>query len=175
MTVNLSLRPGLAVEVEIPWPRHPRITPGGKISRAKDAGKPIPYLSTNVLRGLEYVGPGAKQNERRFKLGQSHGLKVRWRQAAVDAATAELEGRDDIEQYQLAHEVEAEIQLYRNPANAMDPSALVEGAKPIIDGLVLAGVLAGDKREHISYSRRSRVYPTPLGTQRVVILLRRPA
>jgi hypothetical protein len=165
----LTLRPATRLNIEIPWPRVPVITETGRVSKAKDAGKPIPWLSTNVVQSLLYVPPG--QEAKAFSRQHVQALKRQWHQAAVDAAGS-LEGE---EQLQLQHRVAAEIQLYRNPANQMDWPAIIEGAKPLIDGLVDAGLLIDDSRGHVEYDRRSNVYPTPKGTQRVVILLRTAA
>lgn len=160
----LSLRPNMVVQVEIPWPFTPAVTKRGKPSLAKRAGKPIPWLSKNVVDSMIY---NPKNPNPRVMYGVVHRYKLTWHAAATAAAEA------DGDVYQLQHHVEIEAQLYRNPANVMDPAAIVEGLKVIVDAIVEAGVLRGDTSEHVSYSHRSAVHKCPKGEQRVVLVLRR--
>ncbi|MDP9326138.1 MAG: hypothetical protein M3O87_06345 [Candidatus Dormibacteraeota bacterium] len=163
----LSLRPDSRLTLEVPWPRHPVVTKTGRLSKAKDAGKPIPWLSRNVVHNLT---TNPMSDNPRAMLGQVQRYKVAWKEAVTEAIA-----EDDGEVLQLQHHVEIEAVLYRNPANAMDPGGITEGLKPLVDALVEGGVLRGDTSTHVSYSPRSRVVTTPRGTQRVVLYLRRPA
>lgn len=167
----MNLKTGTRIRVVIPWPTEPTMTPGGKVSTAKKAGKNIPWLSANKLHGMAYVPPGEKAKPFAQQLIQRY--KRAWRDAAVEAV-----GSDDdrLSNLQLQHEVEIEAQLHRTHHSVMDPSGIIEGLKPIVDGLVAAGLLRGDRLGDVSYSRHSRVYPCPKGDpERVEIVLRRPA
>lgn len=115
-----------SVTITIPWPRYPTTTPGGKPSTARNAGKPIPWLSTNVVNNLP-----------RGVYGQ---LKALWREAARSAAegVAPVVGQQWIG-----------VALRKRTANAMDPLACVEGAKHLVDGLIAAGVLEDDGERFI--------------------------
>lgn len=115
------------VTVFIPWPRYPVLTPGGKPSASKHAGKPIPWLSANVINNLPR--PVYEQ------------LKKRWRDAAQAAATGTVDwGRFPLH---------VGVVLQKRTAQQMDPFAVLEGTKPILDGLVLAGYLPGDDARYV--------------------------
>ena len=60
------------VTIALDWPRYPTTTPGGKPSLSKHAGKPIPWLSANVVNNLPR--PVYEQ------------LKKRWRDATAQRA-----------------------------------------------------------------------------------------
>lgn len=117
------------VTVVVPWPRYPVMTPGGKPSKAKRAGQLIPWLSMNVVGGLG----------RRFY--QQH--KIMWREAGESTA-------DDFLQTTaiavvLTGPVEVLVKLYKATASRMDPLAVLEGLKPVVDGLEASGLLVNDR------------------------------
>lgn len=112
------------VTVVVPWPRYPVLTPGGKPSKAKRAGQLIPWLSMNVVGGLG----------RRFY--QQH--KIMWREAAEEAAEGPYAAP-------LTGPVEVLVKLYKATASRMDPLAVLEGLKPVVDGLEASGLLVNDR------------------------------
>lgn len=119
-----------ATTIAIPWPRYPALTPRGKPSAAKRAGKPIPWLSANVVNNLP-----------RPVYAQLRGM---WRDAAQEASA--LLAWPWISPAPPAH---VSVVLYKRTAQAMDPFAVLEGCKPILDGLVLRGHLAGDDERYV--------------------------
>jgi hypothetical protein len=167
MTLELSLRPNTRLRLEVAWPTHPTVTAKrGQPSKAKNAGKPLPWLSMNVIQGMLYVPPGEVAKAFSRQLVQKY--KRAWHEAARAAAT-------DQEAFQLQHAVVIEIRLHRTHASTMDPGAIVEGVKPLVDGLVEAGVLQGDGPHWVAYDHRSRAYHCPKGEQRVELIMRRAA
>ena len=116
--------------IAIEWPRYPALTPRGKPSASKRAGKPIPWLSANVVNNLP-----------RPVYAQLRGM---WRDAAANAPTGGNTLAADDEP--PAH---VSVVLFKRTAQAMDPFAVLEGCKPIIDGLVLAGHLRGDDGRYV--------------------------
>lgn len=120
----------VSVTVEVPWPCYPVTTPGGKPSTAKRAGKPIPWLSANVVNNLPR--PVHMQ------------LRALWREATKDAACGCEHG------VPLTFPVSVAVCLVKRTAQSMDAFAVLEGAKPLVDGLVSAGVLPDDDELHVS-------------------------
>ena len=165
----------MSVTVVVPWPRYPVTTPGGKPSKAKNAGRMIPWLSANV------VGDLAKFAHR--------SLVTVWRQAAL-AATGPCpscgeprhepneacwymdlgrcpyflgEGKCATGCYEepqcrtcqpdegwpseraITGPVEISVRLYKATSHEMDPWAVAEGAKPLVDGLEAAGLISNDR------------------------------
>lgn len=112
----------------IPWPRYPNTTPRGKPSASKHAGKPIPWLSANVVNNLPR--PVYAQ------------LRERWREAARETVVPDLRPHDE-------HPAHVSVVLFKRTAQSMDPFAVLEGCKPILDGLVLAGALPGDDERYV--------------------------
>lgn len=110
------------VTVVVPWPRYPVVTPGGKASKSKRAGKLIPWLSANTINVL----PAPVYRN----------LKVMWREAAQEAA----DGEDPLD-----GPVEVLVKLYKPTAQEMDPLAVLEGLKPVVDGLEASGLLVNDR------------------------------
>jgi hypothetical protein len=122
---GLRLRDTLApVTIVVPWPRVPVLTPKGKPSKAKRAGQLIPWLSMNVVGGLG----------RRFY--QQH--KIMWREAALEAADKSWPDG-------FGRPVEVSVKLYKATASLMDPLAVLEGLKPVVDGLEASGLLVNDR------------------------------
>ena len=111
--------------VVIRWPTYETVTPGGRVSKSKRAGRLVPWLSANVVSNLPRP--------------VYHDVSRRWRLAALAAAP---------ERVILAGwgTLMAEVHLHKRTANPMDPLAVLEGVKPCIDGLVDAGVLDDDSR-----------------------------
>ena len=104
----------------VPWPRLPTLTPTGKVSLAKTAGKPVPWLSANVVSGMHH----RKHKE----------IVACWREMAAQA----------LRQHFLAggtawtgnYPVMLDFLLQKRTAANMDPYAVLEGAKNCIDGLI---------------------------------------
>ncbi len=160
----------VAYQIAIPWPTHPLRTPTGRPARNKMAGKLLPWLSANIVHALNnpYRRPGAGAAP---PISRVHRYKAHWRElACAIARTAEASEYPGT--LPIPYPVLIEVRLYRNPANEMDQGGLIEGAKPLIDGLVLAGLLQGDGPKFVTYDPRGAVYRTPKGTQRVELLLR---
>lgn len=111
------------VTIVVPWPRYPVLTPGGKMSKAKRAGQLIPWLSANVVNNLPKP--------------VYRSLVVRWR----DAAEVEV----PIEPLAFCGPVEVLVKLYKATASRMDPLAVLEGLKPVVDGLEASGLLMNDR------------------------------
>lgn len=139
MTLPIPLSTGLRLEVEgipvtgpvtivVPWPRYPVLTPKGKISKAKRAGQLIPWLSANVVNNLPKP------------VYRSH--VTRWREAAevVAADAYEWVGGGSV-----TGPVEVLVKLYKATASLMDPLAVLEGLKPVVDGLEASGLLVNDR------------------------------
>lgn len=112
--------------VVVYWPTYPTVTPGGKDSLAKKAGKKVPWLSANVIRSMH---PRAH-----------HEAMAMWH----DAVTAKAEGR-----YTKGFPAKAVVILGRSRGYKMDFGAVAEGAKSLIDGLVASGVIPDDTMEYI--------------------------
>lgn len=161
---TLVIPDGQRLTVTIPWPRHATVTPTGRVSRNKYAGKPIPWLSANVQHNLMSGRPG-KPSPPNGRI-RVHAYKVQWREAVADLVQHEGIGGP------VGHPVRVEVTLYRNPANEMDVGAFAEGAKPLVDGLVQAGLLAGDGPAHLTGLDRGAVLTCKRGMQRVVLRLR---
>lgn len=123
----------MSVTVVVPWPRYPVLTPGGKPSTAKNAGRLVPWLSANV------VGDLAKFAHR--------SLVTKWREAAQEAA-ADLERHGGFHSFvyeSRRSRVEVSVRLYKATGHVMDPFAISEGAKPLVDGLEAAGLILDDR------------------------------
>lgn len=114
------------VTVVVPWPRYPVLTPGGKPSRSKRAGRLIPWLSANTINVL----PSPVYRN----------LKVMWRENAEGAAFA-----SPLCPAPLTGPVEVLVKLYKATAQEMDPLAVLEGLKPVVDGLEASGLLVNDR------------------------------
>jgi hypothetical protein len=108
------------------WPRYPTHTKLGKLSLAKTAGKPLPWLSANVVNNM------ARH--------QYRWLVTMWR----EHIQGECEGV-----YDGTFPVQASIIINRRRGYNMDSFAVLEGAKPIIDGIVAAGVIPGDDQQYV--------------------------
>jgi hypothetical protein len=114
----------MTVTVVVPWPRVPVVTPGGKPSKAKNAGRLIPWLSANVVNNLPKP--------------VYRNLKIMWRNAALETGS-------DVGGMPLAGPVEVLVKLYKATAHEMDYFAVVEGLKPVVDGLEASGLLVNDR------------------------------
>jgi len=158
----LVLREGQHLEVTVPWPRHPLITPTGKLSASKLAGKPFVWMTAN--------------NSRRLKPAVYHAWIAVWRKAGQVALIEALGGLDP---RPLAHPVSIEIELRRGPtAREMDWSALVEGAKPVVDSICddpktgFVGLLPKDNRDWVKRIDAAPLVHVPRGQEAVVLRLR---
>lgn len=120
--------PSSAAPVLIPWPRWSRYTAKGAESQAQRAGHLVPWLSLN---GVNRMPPPLY-----------HEALAAWRTQAALACM----GWGHIDPTGAPFLVT--IALFKATSHEMDPAAVWEGAKPIIDGLVdgMAGhkVLPGD-------------------------------
>ena len=119
--------------IVVPWPTEPTVTPGGKVSKAKRAGKPVPWLSANVVNVL----PAPVYRK----------VKITWREAA-ERACQDLERRGGFHSavYYFAEKpVEVAVVLYKPTASLMDPWAVLEGLKPLGDGLEASGLVLNDR------------------------------
>jgi hypothetical protein len=123
-------RDGLPVmKFEMEWPRYPLLTPTGKESLAKTAGRPLPWLSANYINRVGHR--------------QHRALVALWRgQAEVAAFFLPAWERAPKPCY-------LDIVLYRRQGHKMDSYAILEGMKPIIDGMVLAQLFPDDTQEFI--------------------------
>jgi len=123
-----------AVTVVVPWPRYPTVTPGGKVSKAKMAGKLISWLSANVVNNLP------KPVYRNYK--------IMWRDAAEEARDRAGMGDDiSLNRFRppIDGPVEVLVKLYKPTAQEMDPLAVLEGLKPVVDGLEASGLILNDR------------------------------
>jgi hypothetical protein len=111
------------VTIVVPWPRVPVMTPGGKPSKAKNAGRLIPWLSMNAVGNLPHP------------VYRSH--VARWREATQREADSWCLALD--------WPVEVLVKLYKATASRMDPLAVLEGLKPVVDGLEASGLLVNDR------------------------------
>ena len=118
------------VTIVVPWPRVPVMTPGGKPSKAKNAGRLIPWLSANVVNNLPKP------------VYRSH--VTRWREAA-ESYSASYECEWPPNAPPLDGPVELFVKLYKPTASRMDPLAVLEGLKPVVDGLEASGLLVNDR------------------------------
>ena len=116
--------------VTVFWPRYPRVTPGGKPSHAKNAGRLVPWLSANVVNNLAHP--------------VYRGAVAHWRTAAERAAVEEASHGPLRGRYLVS------ATLYRYTGVATDPFAVLEGIKPILDGFVNCGLLQGDTSAHLA-------------------------
>jgi hypothetical protein len=119
------------VTVVVPWPRYPVMTPKGKVSKAKRAGQLIPWLSMNAVGNLPHP--------------VYRSCVARWREAAREAAG----DGDDYEWDNCGwHDgpVQVSVKLYKATASLMDYFAVVEGLKPVMDGLEASGLLVNDRQ-----------------------------
>jgi hypothetical protein len=119
------------VTIVVPWPRVPVLTPGGKPSKTKNAGRLIPWLSANVVNNLPKP------------VYRSH--VTRWRDCAENASW-DL-GSIDVGRTNAFHgPVEVLVKLYKATGHEMDPLAVLEGLKPVVDGLEASGLLLNDRQ-----------------------------
>jgi len=95
---------------------------------AKMAGKLIPWLSANVVNNLP------KPVYRNYKIA--------WREAAYDSWMA---SEDWPLTPRLDGPVEVLVKLYKPSAHEMDPLAVLEGLKPVVDGLEASGLILNDR------------------------------
>ncbi len=116
---DLTIAP---VTIVVPWPRYPTVTLGGKASKAKRAGKLVPWLSANVIGTL---------HPRLYR-----EIKIMWREAAEYAVSYE---------WPLDGPLEVLVKLYKPTAQEMDPLAVLEGLKPVVDGLEASGLILNDR------------------------------
>lgn len=158
----LVLREGQHLEITIPWPHFPRITPAGKLSNSKVAGKALPWLTAN--------------NTRRLKPVVYHAWSAVWKKAGQVALADALGG---LTPRPIGHPVVIEIELHRGPtAREMDWSALVEGAKPVVDSICddpktgFAGLLPKDSREWVKRIDAAPLVHVARGQEAVVLRLR---
>lgn len=125
-----------AYRVVVPWPSYPRLTVTGAESHARRAGHLVPWLSTNRVNNL----PAPIYRD----------AKIRWKEA-TDRAILGFPPLISVEIPQLAgprpHMIYAT--LYKATAQLMDPLAVAEGLKPIIDALVYRGIIADDDESWI--------------------------
>lgn len=122
----------MSVTVVVPWPRYPVVTPGGKPSKAKNAGRLVPWLSANVVNNLPKP--------------VYRSCVTRWREAALRAADASEETKCFDEGCRWHNgPVEIAVRLYKATSHEMDPWAVAEGAKPLVDGLEAAGLILNDR------------------------------
>lgn len=117
----------VSLYIFIPWPTFPTVTATGKPSKAIQAGKHVPWLSMN--------------NVRRMHSGVYHSIAALWREAAEREAVSEPVVKD--------HPIIVDLTLYKRTASEMDAAAVIEGAKPCIDGLVNMGVLVDDGPKYV--------------------------
>jgi hypothetical protein len=121
------------VTIVIPWPRYPLMTPGGKRSKAKNAGRLIPWLSMNEVGNLPHP------------VYRSH--VTQWREAGEEAGDDWCEefwrGTDPFQP--ITGPTEVLVKLYKATASRMDPLAVLEGLKPVVDGLEASGLLVNDR------------------------------
>jgi hypothetical protein len=165
----MVIEAGHRLTLTVGWPRYPTITATGRVSRSKVAGKPLPWLSANVVHGLLSGNPKAKKPSPMGGRLRVHQLKVWWREAFADAARETLPGQ------QIEHPVRVEVVLHRaaaNAARATDVAALVEGSKPCLDGLVAAGLLVDDGPAYVKRFDGGAVLRCPKGEARVELRLR---
>lgn len=118
----------MSVTVVVPWPRYPTLTPGGKPSKAKNAGRLVPWLSANVVNNLPKP--------------VYRSCVTRWREAA-QKARAQFTDRRYWESIN-GGPVLVSVRLYKATSHVMDPWAVAEGAKPLVDGLEAAGLILND-------------------------------
>ena len=103
------------------------------MSKAKRAGKQVPWLSANVVNVL----PAPVYRK----------VKIAWREAA-ERACQDLERRGGFHSavYYFAEKpVEVAVRLYKPTASLMDPWAVAEGMKPLVDGLEASGLILNDR------------------------------
>jgi hypothetical protein len=117
------------VTIVVPWPRYPVLTPKGEPSKAKMAGRLIPWLSANVVNTL----PDAVYRQH----------KIAWRDAAGRESCQDVEGPNW--HPTITGPVEVLVKLYKATASRMDPLAVLEGLKPVVDGLEASGLLVNDR------------------------------
>src|SRR5665213_2390318 len=117
--------------VRLPWPRFDTLTPTGKPSFSKVAGKPLPWLSANVVNNM--------------RSEESRRIKEQWREAAREAAVGQLP--HDRTSWHLPFRVDTVI--YKRTSSPMDSFAVLEGVKALIDGVVLAGALPADGPDYV--------------------------
>jgi hypothetical protein len=115
----------------VPWARWEVLTPGGKLSAASRAGQQVPWLSINRI--------GHRMHHRQYQLAVAA-----WRSEALHAARSAALGPVGWPGPSLLL-----LRLLTATNHPLDPTAIVEGAKPLVDGLVEAGVLAGDTEAHV--------------------------
>ena len=116
----------MSITVVVPWPRYPTLTPGGKPSKAKNAGRMVPWLSANVVNNLPKP--------------VYRSCVTRWREAA-ELGTI----RFTVPTFTEGSPVEVSVRLYKATGHEMDPWAVAEGAKPLVDGLEAAGLILNDR------------------------------
>jgi hypothetical protein len=115
------------VTVTVPWPRHPRLTSTGAESRSRRAGHLVPWLSMNTV----------KRTPRNMHMA----LMRPWREAARTAAELQCFAEEEITTEQLLIAT-----LVKATRQEMDPLAIVEGVKPLVDGIAAgSGLLANDR------------------------------
>lgn len=121
------------------WPRYPTLTKTGKESKAKRAGKLIPWLSVNVIK--------------RMAEREHHNFIQFWRETAREKFSL-LTATGRVAPYPPYY---LDVLLMRPGTMKMDVLAIAEGCKPIIDGAVLAGVLEDDSSEFVCGVLRCQV------------------
>lgn len=81
----MTIDPGDRLTLEVPWPRFPLVTKTGRVSRAGNAGKPIPWLSGNIIHNLLSGNPFSEKSQANGRI-RVHQIKVLWREAFAQAA-----------------------------------------------------------------------------------------
>lgn len=118
----------MSVTVVVPWPRYPVVTPGGKSSKAKMAGRLIPWLSMNVVNNLPKP--------------VYRSCVTRWRD---DTEQTVFDWGGEPNYRPFPGPVQIAVRLYKATNHEMDPWAVAEGAKPLVDGLEAAGLILNDR------------------------------
>jgi hypothetical protein len=139
--------------IVVPWPRVPTVTPGGKPSKAKNAGRLIPWLSANVVNNLPK--PVYRRHVTAWRLASQDVVYDGW-----GTHYWELPGDP----------CEVVVRLYKRTGQGMDAAAVVEGVKPLLDGLEASGLLLDDAL--VVGFPRATAFKAGKGEERVELELR---
>lgn len=147
--------------VWVAWPRYPALTSTGKVSAAKVAGRPAPWLSLNVVNRLHRRAFGDAKalwegEARRAALSLGHG---------AEASLAALFRMPEYPWVVFAT-------LYKRGPLAMDTFAVLEGVKPSVDGIVRAGTILPDDGPRYLVGGVARSAPVQESTLGPGLLLR---
>lgn len=105
------------------------MTTGGKPSKAKNAGRLVPWLSANVVNNLPKP--------------VYRSCVTRWREASTTATCEWIESTYPFKA--IRGPVKVSVRLYKATNHEIDPFAISEGAKPLVDGLEAAGLILNDR------------------------------